>query len=638
MRTRVLAGLRLATALLLSAAGLTVATPAVAVGEITIVPVVLASARVGVDPPAALSAAGGTAPYAYTVISGALPAGVTLSPSGTFDGKPTASGTFNFVVFVEDVNRTPATHSYSWTVLPPTMTVVPSGLNSAQLDIPFSAQFSAVGGTAPYVFAITAGTLPPGLTFGSNGVISGTPTAPGAFSLMVRTTDSTTGTGPWSITDTYSIWVTNPALSLAPSVLPDPIAGVPYSATLVASGGIAPYTYSITAGSLPEGLTLHPATGVISGTPSTRGWGPFTVVAWDSTSTPRESTRNYVFQRPTPVFQVTPSEVPDGIVGQPYEVTIVGAGGTDPYAYSLAAGSSLPPGLALDAASGLLSGTPTVAGDYSFDVRIDDDTPGLVEYFTTVTYTLSVRDVVIPPALVLETVSLPAAQAGQPYSAAVHAVGGVAPYTFSATGLPTGLTVSEAGVISGTPQASGTFNVVAKVADANDDLATRTLSLLIYSNQLTVPSSVTAGDPLTVTGEGWQPGTYEVLLHSDPVVLGSVTVGANGVLSFGAPVPTSVLAGNHTVQVERGGVVVASVRFTVTAAPAAPVPTTPTTPTTPVPTTPGPAAPAPAPVAPVLAATGWNANELLRVAVMLFAASGVALALSARRRTRADLR
>jgi hypothetical protein len=217
-----------------------------------------------------LTATGGTGTYAWSVSSGTLPAGITLDPvTGILSGTPTNNGTFSFTVDVTDNNAPPGfgQQPYSWVINPP-VSLSPSSLSAMVVGVPFAESVSASGGTVPYNYAVTAGTLPAGLVLDAlTGAITGTPTASGAYSFTITATDAVTA----SASVPYSGTVTSPTITVSPSTLSAMVVGVPFSESVSASGGTAPYTYTVTSGTLPAGLTLNPSSGLISGTPTASG-------------------------------------------------------------------------------------------------------------------------------------------------------------------------------------------------------------------------------------------------------------------------------------------------------------------------------------------------------------------------------
>ena len=123
--------------------------------------------------------------------------------------------------------------------------------------------------------------MPPGLTL-SGGVLSGTPTTAGTYTFVLTATDSTKCTGRQDYSLTIGAGCSVP-LALKPGTMPGGTVGTAFSQAISASGGTAPYTYAVTSGSLPPGLTLDPSTGAISGTPTATGTYSFTVTATDAT-------------------------------------------------------------------------------------------------------------------------------------------------------------------------------------------------------------------------------------------------------------------------------------------------------------------------------------------------------------------
>jgi hypothetical protein len=170
-----------------------------------------------------------------------------------------------------------------------------------------------------------------------------------------------------------------PVITLSPPVLPPGAVGVAYFQTITASGGTAPYTFAVTSGTLPAGLTLT-AGGVLSGTPTAAGSSTVTIRATDTNGCFASITYTIVIAAIPPVcptINFTPATLPNGTVGVPYSQTFTGSGGTAPYTFAVTAGA-LPPGLFLSA-TGVLSGTPAIAGPSSFTIRATDANGCFVE-------------------------------------------------------------------------------------------------------------------------------------------------------------------------------------------------------------------------------------------------------------------
>ena len=466
---------------------------------------------------------GGVAPYTFKIISGSLPPGLTLNTStGVVSGTPTMAGTFVFAAQVMDSLGAVYTVNVGHCVLiiqPPSITLA-CAASTAQVGVPYSSALVVSGGTAPYTFSIVSGSLPPGLKLNtSTGAITGTPTTAGTFIFTAKVKDST-GTSAGTTTTSCSIIVSSSPVTLACAASTGQV-GVPYSSALVATGGVPPYTFSITSGSLPPGLTLNPSTGAITGTPTTFGTFNFTAQVVDSTGTAAgtASTRCSIVIAPPPISLACPSAT--GQVGVAYSSALVATGGAPPYTFSITSGS-LPPGLILNPTTGAITGTPTTFGTFNFTAKVVDSTGTAAG-----TATASCSIVIAPPPI---TLACPSAtgQVGVAYSSALVATGGAPPYTFSITSgsLPPGLILNPTtGAITGTPTTFGTFNFTAKVVDSTGTAAgtaTASCSIVIAPPPITLacPSStgqvgVAYSSALVATG-GAPPYTFSITSGSLP--------------------------------------------------------------------------------------------------------------------------
>jgi large repetitive protein len=205
-------------------------------------------------------------PYDFVLLSGQLPPDVTLASGGLLCGTPKEPGVYRFIVRATNPEGSPKSVSYILTIAPTIIVLPASGLPGATVSVPYTAQIRATGGSGSYTFTASPG-LPPGLIFypnsGAFGVITGPPTMSGPYRFTVTATDTVTMC--LGRQDYVIVIAPGCAIQLPPSLPPAPF-NSPYSATVTASGGTAPYTFALSSGALPPGLTLNPMTGVISGT------------------------------------------------------------------------------------------------------------------------------------------------------------------------------------------------------------------------------------------------------------------------------------------------------------------------------------------------------------------------------------
>ncbi|OYW97249.1 MAG: hypothetical protein B7Z15_23420, partial [Rhizobiales bacterium 32-66-8] len=216
----------------------------------------------------------------------------------------------------------------------PAITVNPSSIAAATVGTAYSQTFTASGGTTPYTWAVSTGTLPAGLSLNtSTGVLSGIPTSSAATSFTIRAADKNGCLGTRALTLTP---VCN-TITITPATLPDATVGSAYSQTFSATGGTASYTWAVTAGTLPTGLNLSSA-GVLSGTPTTSNAGGTSVTfrATDAYGCQQTATLNL---QVCPVVVVSPTTLPAAIQGAPYSQTITSSGGASAYTYTISSGS-----------------------------------------------------------------------------------------------------------------------------------------------------------------------------------------------------------------------------------------------------------------------------------------------------------
>jgi len=340
---------------------------------LTIMSTSLGAAQTGSSYSASLSANGGTPGYSWSIASGKLPAGLTLSSAGAISGTPTASGTATFMVQVQDSSSPAQTaskqESIAVSAAPATLTVTSTSLGAAQTGSSYSTTLSASGGTPGYSWSIASGKLPAGLSVSSAGVISGTPTASGTATFTVQVQDSGSPAQTASAQESIAVTAAPATLTVTSTSLAAAQSGSSYNATLSASGGTPNYSWSVTSGSLPAGLSLSSA-GVISGTPTASGTASFTVTVSDSGSPVQTASANESIAVSAVPLAVTTSSLSSGSTGSSYSATLSATGGTPSYTWSVTSGN-LPAGLTLSSA-GLISGVPTTSGTSSFTVGVSD--------------------------------------------------------------------------------------------------------------------------------------------------------------------------------------------------------------------------------------------------------------------------
>jgi len=357
----------------------------------------------------------------------------------------------------------------------------PAALPATTEDVPYSLTLAAASGTPPYTWSVETGsTLPAGMTLSAAGLLSGTPATPNAYTFTVRLTDNATTVTTRAFTLTVNV---APSISTA-AALPDGNVAVDYSRALAAGGGTGTLSWTVAAGStLPSGLSLSSAGG-LSGTPLATGNFSFSLRVTDTVNA--TATRAFTLRINNALAIATPSPLPTTTAGIAYAQTLVAAGGTPGYSWAVTTGSALPAGLSL-APNGNLSGTPTASGTFTFSVTVSDSISA------TASKTL---ELTINAALSVSSASpLPAANIDAPYSQSLATAGGTAAitWTISAGALPPAITLSSAGVLSGTPTSAGAFSFTAQAADSVGATASKAFDLAVSNAPAFVSTPVTKG-------------------------------------------------------------------------------------------------------------------------------------------------
>lgn len=536
----------------------------------------LPDAIVGTPYSTSITFSGGTPPLTQNCNanpSAPAPPGLSLSSSPgvcTISGTPTAAGNFSETFAVSDAAGVTVNRSYVLFVRAPSFSISTTALPSGTVGTPYSSAITATGGQGAITWSVLSGTPPPGVSLQastSNTVnLAGNPTTAGTFNFTVGAVDSTNQ----STQRNFSVTIAPAALTITTTSLPSGTVGVPYSTLISASGGGSAHAWSVSAGTLPPGLSLATSNApsvALSGTPTTAGAFGFTIRVASGTS---QATRAFSITIGTATLSITTTSLPDGVVGVAYTTTVSAVGGQGPYTWTLATGA-LPAGLTLTNSGGLsaaIIGTPTTAGAFSFAVRVQDST-GL-----SATAALAIAVTSGTSALTITTLSLPSGTVGVPYSILITSTGGVGEHAWGTTAgaLPPGLSLAastaSAVLLNGTPTTEGIFNFTVRVVNGNRE-AVRSLAITIGSAALTITTATlpdgaagvayTAG--ITATG-GQGPYLWSVSSGTLPAGLGLTSAGGPSAAIFGTP--TTAAVSNFFIRVQDAGGLSATRAFSLT--------------------------------------------------------------------------
>jgi hypothetical protein len=433
---------------------------------ITITPTTLTGVGVGQTVNQQLTAMGGTAPYTFSLAQGStLPPTLMLSGAGLLSGTVTSGTPTTFTVQVTDNDRCTGSITYTFSPNCPAIAVNPNPLPNGTVGVAYSQTLTASGGSGPYTFVVN-GSLPNGLMQSGN-TISGTPTSAAAASFSITATDNNGCRGTTNFTITPAC---NASYAVSPTTLPTATVGTFFSQQFSVPGAQVPLTWSTT-GTLPAGLTFNAANATLSGTPTSTTARTFTVNAmYGGTCVASQQ------------FTLQPLCNTNLAVNPAVLAMTVGVSFTQQFTLANATGAitwlqtgTLPAGLTFDAATGTLSGTPTSTTQVTFRIR-GTDANGC----------MAARDYTVAPAcntnLAINPTALPGAYLGVPYSQTLTVMGASGNVTWmvnAGSSLPAWLSLSAAGVLNGTPTATGSFTFTIKATDANGCMGTREFALVV---------------------------------------------------------------------------------------------------------------------------------------------------------------
>lgn len=375
---------------------------------------------------------------AVTLTSGTLPSGLFLdSSNGHVHGTPTVIGTSTFSLTATNVY---GAASQAFTIAIGNVPTLSGSFPNGTIGTAYSRTISVTG--SPTGYAITTGSLPPGLSLGStSGAISGTPTATSSSTFTITATNQF-GSGSNSFTLSTAAAPTISSIS----TMPNGAVNSYYNQGISATGSP---TFSIAAGSLPAGLSLGSTNGAVTGTPTAAGTSNFTV-----TVTNGYGTASKAFTIATGYVPTVSGSFPNGTIGSAYNYSVSTTG--SPYGYSVTSGS-LPPGLSLGSTNGAVTGTPSASANSTFTVTVTNGygTGSGSFYISTA-----------PAPSISSVQTLPNGTASSPYNQTISATGGVT-FSITAGALPAGLSLGAvSGAITGTPTTAATSNFTVTVTNS----------------------------------------------------------------------------------------------------------------------------------------------------------------------------
>ena len=431
-----------------------------------------------------LEAFGGNGELTWSLTEGNLPTGLSLSETGNISGIPTEIGETQFTITVTDSNGNTDSQNLTITILATSLPVINTViLKNGGIDNSYYEKLIVEGEDAPFTWNITSGNLPNGLSLTKAGEISGIPTAIEETTFTITVTDSN-GDEDSQILSLEIVHIDVP--SIITKSLAIGIEGTLYSEQLIADGSDVPLIWTITNGSLPDGLSLSES-GEISGTPTLRGRSTFTVKVEDQNGDEGKETKELTITIVEPNLPyITTEYLPKGVVGINYSEQLMVEGGTAPFTWSTVP-EHLPEGLSLSA-SGEISGIPTKVDTNTFTVTVRDNNGKRDSQIISIEISDSEAN-----APNITTTNLANGVVDVAYTQQLTAEGGNAPLIWSiksGNSLPSGLSLSESGVIHGIPSTDGQNIFTVVVVDKDGDRDEQQLNITISKSDVPVITTI----------------------------------------------------------------------------------------------------------------------------------------------------
>lgn len=515
----------------------------------------------------------------------------SLSGGGTLSNQTTATATYTapaatssaqtVTITATSIADTSKSGTATITVpAAPAITTTDANLASA-VGASYAVTLSGTGGITPYKWSLTSGALPACLSLTSGGVLSGTITSAcaGTYTPTFTLTDSGTATALTATSQLTMVIAQAAQITFTGAVPSTGTYNVAYSGSAAATGGAGALTYALASGStLPTGITLSAASGAISGTPTTVGTYSFAVIASDAYGDSATSP-SYTLTVAYPAMSVITTTLPVGYIGSAYTSTTLsatgGAGNASHYSWTLVTGMSMPAGLSLSTA-GVISGTPSGSAEtMNLLLTVTDSVSGLSAN--------AVLALQIKAGITITAATLPTGYVGSAYtSTQLAATGGSGNYSTwalaSGSSLPAGLSLSTAGVISGTPSGSpGTANFTVKVTDSASNTATAAFSITVEAGiTITTSTSMPDGYPgdvysTTTFAATGGTGSYASWTVTGGALPAGITLASDGTLSG---TPTTAGSYSFTVKVTDTAANTATATFSLTVEPTLAISTT----------------------------------------------------------------